>query len=55
MLNFFADEELLIVKDFWNFICCSDCGYDWVISAYRDNAYYIRDALDSMRHIYLGD
>ena len=52
--QFFAGEELLIGKDFWNFICQSDEGYETVLQAYRDNAYLIRDALEFIKGIYLG-
>lgn len=54
MKQFFAGEELLIGKDFWNFICQSDEGYETVLQAYRDNAYLIRDALEFIKGIYLG-
>jgi hypothetical protein len=53
--QFFAPEELLIGRDFWNFICQSDEGYDTVLQAYRENAYLIRDALESIRKVYLGE
>ncbi|WP_419918989.1 TdeIII family type II restriction endonuclease [Candidatus Poriferisocius sp.] len=53
--QFFADEELLIGQDFWNFVCQSDNGYEWVLKAYRDSAHYIRLALDSIRNTYLGE
>ena len=52
--QFFASEELLIGKDFWNFICQSDEGYDTVLHAYKENAYLIRDALESIKKVYLG-
>lgn len=52
--QFFADEELLIGKDFWNFICQSEKGYETVLEAYRKSAYLIKDALDSIKKIYLG-
>jgi len=52
--QFFANEELLIGKDFWNFICRSDDGYDVVLKAYRDNAYLITDALKAIKKVYLG-
>lgn len=35
--QFFADDELLIGKDFWNFICKLDNGYDIVLSAYKES------------------
>ena len=53
--QFFAEEELLIGRDFWNFICRSEEGYTWVLDAYRTNAYRIVQALDSIRETYLGD
>src|SRR3989344_2500341 len=36
--QFFADEELLIGRDFWNFICHSEDGYQTVLEAYRESA-----------------
>lgn len=53
--QFFAEEELLIGKDFWNFICRSEEGYGWVLDAYRTSASYIIEALDSIKDTYLGD
>ncbi len=52
--QFFAQEELLIGKDFWNFICQSDEGYNTVLEAYRENAHLISDALASIKRLYLG-
>jgi hypothetical protein len=52
--QFFAAEELLIGRDFWNFICQSENGYDIVLGAYRESAYLIKDALASIGDIYLG-
>lgn len=51
--QFFAPEELLIGRDFWNFICKSDQGYQVVLEAYRENAHYIKDALDAIKRLYL--
>jgi len=52
--QFFADEELLIGKDFWNFVCRSDEGYKIVLEAYRESAPLIKKALDSIKRLYLG-
>ena len=52
--QFFADDELLIGKDFWNFICQSDKGYEWVLEAYRESAPLIKKALNSIQKTYLG-
>lgn len=52
--QFFGDDELLIGKDFWNLICKSPNGYKYVLESYRENAHYIREALDRIKDTYLG-
>lgn len=52
--QFFGDDELLIGKDFWNFICKSENGYKYVLESYRENAHYIKEALDKIKKKYLG-
>lgn len=52
--QFFADEELLIGGDFWNFVCRLPNGYDLVLAAYRDCVPEITAALESIRRKYLG-
>ena len=47
VLQFFAKEELLIGRDFWNLVCCSDKGYEIVIDEYKKSAYLINDALEN--------
>jgi len=42
-LQFFAEDELCISRDFWNLVCKSDHGYDIVIDEYRKNAYAINE------------
>jgi hypothetical protein len=54
VLQFFAKEELLIGKDFWNLVCCSNKGYGIVIDEYKKSAYLINDALENIKHEYLG-
>ncbi len=54
VLQFFAKEELLIGRDFWNLICCSDRGYDIVIDEYKKSAYLINEALENIKKEYLG-
>lgn len=53
--QFFADDELLIGREFWNFVCKSESGYETVLSAYRENAYLIKTALNEIRILYLGE
>ena len=52
--QFFADDELLIGKDFWNFICKSNQGYQIVVSAYREKAPLIKQVLEDIKKVYLS-
>ena len=52
--QFFADDELLIGKDFWNFVCKSHDGYHIVLDAYKERAGLIKASLNSIKHTYLG-
>ena len=51
--QYFAPEELLIGKDFWNFVCKSESGYDIVLSEYKTHANLIIAALNSIKAAYL--
>ena len=50
--NCFADEELLIGRDYWNFICNDPDWFDVIISEYRNSAQNIRDALQEIVDAY---
>ena len=52
--QFFAEDELLIGKDFWNLICKSENGYNWVLKTYREKAPELKDALEEIKLRYLG-
>jgi len=52
--QFFAEEELLIGRDFWNFICRTESGYNIVLEEYRNSAHFILSALESIKQTYLG-
>ena len=52
--QFFASEELMIGRDFWNFVAKRDDGYAIVLGAYRESAHLIKEALDDIRRAYLG-
>jgi len=53
--QYFWDDELLIWKNFRNFICKMDNWYEIVLSAYKERAYAIRNCLDSIKSLYLED
>jgi len=52
--QYFSDNELLIGKDFWDFVCKSNEGYNIVLEAYKEKAGLIKSSLDSIKKIYLG-
>jgi hypothetical protein len=52
--QFFAEDELLIGKDFWNFICKSDNGYQIVLSEYKKHSKVILKSLEKIKRKYLG-
>jgi len=52
--QFFAEEELMIGKDFWNFICQLDDGYEIVLKTYKENSYLIKKALEDIKKAYLN-
>lgn len=54
VLQFFSKDELLIGKDFWNFICKSNNGYAIVIDEYTKSAPLINSTLNKIKKSYLG-
>lgn len=50
--QYFAEEELLIGKDYWNFICDDSNGFDIILSQYKISATYIKDALERIKNLY---
>lgn len=51
--QYFCDDELLIGRDFWNFITKSDAGYDIVLDEYRANAGIILASLERIKSEYI--
>jgi len=52
--QFFSDEELLIGKNFWNFICKSKNGYEIVLDEYKKHSNIILHSLENVKRKYLG-
>jgi len=52
--QFFADEELLIGRDFWNFICQSNDGYTIILDEYKKHSNMILQSLENIKSKYLG-
>lgn len=54
--QFFGPDELLIGRDFWNFICDRPDGNDLVLASYRKHARMLRDVLTQIvEHARRGD
>ncbi len=53
VLQFFSKDELLIGRDFWNFVCKSEQGYNLVLETYKENAQLITNALEEIKKTYL--
>jgi len=54
VLQFFSPDELLIGKDFWNFICKSPQGYDIVLDQYNIESKKISSMLNEIKNSYLS-
>lgn len=50
--QFFANEELLIGQDYWNFVCDDPCGFEVVFDQYKKSAKKIRQALHTIKGLY---
>lgn len=50
--TFFADEELLIGRDYWNFVCNDKDGFDIIISQYRESSKYIKQSIERIKKLY---
>ena len=55
VLQFFAEDELLISSNFWNMVCKSPRGYEIVLDEYKKNAHLIIGALAKIKKAYLPD
>ncbi len=52
--QFFADDELLIGRDYWNFVCDDPEGFNIVFEQYKHSADNIRKSLKSIKELYFG-
>ena len=50
--QFFADDELLIGKDYWNFVCDDPEGFNIVFEQYKASSEYIKEALERIKVLY---
>lgn len=50
--QFFAEDELLIGKDYWNFVCDDKDGFNVIFEQYKESAEKIRIALNKIKELY---
>lgn len=50
--QFFAEDELLIGTDYWNFVCNDKEGFDIVFEQYQKSALKIKESLDKIKKLY---
>jgi hypothetical protein len=50
--QFFANEELLIGKKYWNFVCDDKDGFNIVYDQYKKSVHYIFDAIEEIKQMY---
>ncbi len=53
--QFFAADELLIGKDYWNFVCDDKKGFEIIMRQYKESALHIKSALDDIKNMYFGN
>ncbi|HWT27690.1 MAG TPA: TdeIII family type II restriction endonuclease [Mobilitalea sp.] len=52
--TFFAEDELLIGKDYWNFVCNDPDGYQVIFDQYKVSSQYMKEALKRIKRLYFG-
>lgn len=50
--QFFSLDELLIGKEYWNFVCKDDHGFDIIFEQYKKSAYSIKESLAQIKSTY---
>ena len=54
VLQYFSEEELLIGKDYWNFVCNDEKGFEIVMEQFRKSSYYIKQVLNKIKQMYFN-
>ena len=52
--QYFDEKELLIGKDYWNFVCDDEKGFEIVFEQYKKSANYIKEAISVIKGIYFN-
>lgn len=52
VLRYFSKDELLIGKDYWNFVCDSERGYEVIVDQYKKSSDHIKSSLTRIKEMY---
>lgn len=52
--QYFSKDELLIGKDYWNFVCDDENGFDIVFEQYKISSKYIKNVLNKIKEMYFN-
>ena len=52
VMQYFSKDELLIGKEYWNFFCNDENGFEIVMEQYRISSEYIRNVLNNIKEMY---
>lgn len=50
--QYFANEELLIGKDYWNFVCNDENGFNIIFDQYKRSVNHIKRSLEEIKAVY---
>lgn len=52
--QYFDEDELLIGKDYWNFVCDDENGFGIVFEQYKKSSEYIKEAISNIKSFYFN-
>ncbi len=52
--QFFAEDELLIGKDYWNFVCNDNEGFSVIFEQYKKSCIKIKSSLERIKSLYFN-
>lgn len=52
--QFFAEDELLIGQDYWNFVCDDSEGFNIVFKQYQKSCEHIKTSLETIKYLYFS-
>ncbi|ACZ00878.1 TdeIII family type II restriction endonuclease [Streptobacillus moniliformis] len=53
--QFFSDDELMIGRKYWNFVCKDEKGFEIFFNQYKKSCNYIRKVLSQIKNLYFLD